>query len=800
MKDDLIEKLKTRVKFLEETQRNIIDTLNSTADWADFRPEHGRFEDRMDILKDIASRIIRLAQFKSIGIWLVDEETNSFDFVLNDPADTKAQLCSEFDHLVDDGLIALAINSEKPVFASASETQGRFMIQAIATASRIRGIFLGHLEHGQGLPDATIPLVMILCQNCASSLEALELYSLLRKKNEALIEREDRLAKVMTAINEGIWDWDITDDKLYFDDRYYTMAGYEPGEFASTFEEFAKRVHPDDFITLKKLIDDNFSGQKEVLDWVFRFLKRDGEWLWIRGRGKVVQRDRQGNPMRMVGTHTDISDRMLAEQNLLVSEERYRLLSDVTMEGIVIHKSGIVKDVNTSMTKIFGYTRDELLGRDILEVAFHPEDHVVIRENIIKDYARPYTVRGIRKNGEVFHAELEARNFQVGTDEYRVGAVRDISERIKARNELMLSHDRLKTVMNSIEAFVFIIDMDSHKVLFCNEFASRVFGDIIGKECWKVIQAQQDGPCSFCTNHELISPDGKPSGVYTWEYRNSLTGRWYDCRDRAIHWIDGRLVRMEIATDITQRKEAQEKLTEVNQELEQALAEKDKFFSIIAHDLKSPMSGLLSLSQMIAADGVSWTRDEIKEASAGLYRSSKSLFALLENLLQWARMQRGLIKFEPESRELCELVSINTGVLESVAAQKKIKIVQSVPDGLEVWADEFMINTILRNLLSNAIKFTPRGGTVNISAEKIADFVELGIHDNGMGMEEDDIAKVFSIAHKSVMPGTEGETSTGLGLILCKDFVEKHGGKIRIESRVGEGTSVLFTLPQSEGS
>ncbi|MFW6005755.1 MAG: PAS domain S-box protein, partial [Desulfonatronovibrionaceae bacterium] len=638
--EERIKKLEARLKYYQEAHREILDILNSTAEQGDFYPEHGRFTDKEDVLRDSASRIKRIAPFQYLGFWLVDESTHDFYLAHQVPEDSAVFLGQEFSRLTDQGLITLAISGEKPVFASSSRGNERLMIQVIATSSRVRGIFMGSLRYRDNLPDATIPLIMILCYSCASSLEALELYSLLRKKNQALQERENRLANVMTAINEGIWDWHLPSGKLYFDDRYYTMAGYQPGEFPSTLEEFRKRVHPDDYPKLQLAIDQHFSGEKKQLDWVFRFLKKDGNWLWTRGRGKAIQRDEQGVPLRMVGTHTDISDRMEAEQNMLDSQKRYRMLSELTMEGIIIHKQGIVRDVNKAAVRILGYSRKEILGRDIVTLAFNSEDHGLIRENIQKEHAGPYVARGIRKDGSWFYAEIEARNFRDGNEELRVGAIRDITERKKAEQALIQSHERLETVLNSIQAMVYIVDLDNHEIIFCNEYARQEFGEIVGRRCWEVIQTDQTGPCRFCNFSGLLREDGSPGQAVSREIKDQRTGKWYDCRARAIHWTDGRIVRLQIASDITQRKLDQERLNRINTQLEKALAEKDKFFSIIAHDLKSPMSGLLSLSGMMAEDSGKWTAHEMQEAGTSLHKSAKNLFALLENLLQWSRMQR----------------------------------------------------------------------------------------------------------------------------------------------------------------
>lgn len=235
-------------------------------------------------------------------------------------------------------------------------------------------------------------------------------------------------------------------------------------------------------------------------------------------------------------------------------------------------------------------------------------------------------------------------------------------------------------------------------------------------------------------------------------------------------------------------KRSEQKLKELN-------ATKDTFFSIIAHDLKNPLTIIMGFSDLLANawDKISEENrraqiKKISEASGGLYK-------LLTNLLDWARLQTGNIQFNPEEQNIKILVDETVVLLEPGAQAKNIAIRTELKEELTILVDQDMIRTVIRNLISNAIKFTPPGGTVEVLLKKSAEYIELVVADTGIGMEEEDLAKLFRIdAHYSTR-GTANEKGTGLGLILCKEFIEKHNGKIRAESEKGRGSRFIVSLP-----
>lgn len=239
-----------------------------------------------------------------------------------------------------------------------------------------------------------------------------------------------------------------------------------------------------------------------------------------------------------------------------------------------------------------------------------------------------------------------------------------------------------------------------------------------------------------------------------------------------------------------------EELVKMNHELHDLNATKDKFFSIIAHDIKNPFNAILGFSELLVENYNEWS-DEMKLEIINLVlTSSKNLYQLLENLLQWSRSQRGIIEFKPQKIELKASVQNVIDLMKGTAEAKNIKLGFTLPEnGLFVNADQQMLDTIFRNLISNALKFTNTGGKVHISAEKDDGFANIKVTDNGVGMRSDIKDKLFKIDSNHTTTGTANETGTGLGLILVREFVARHGGEIGVDSVEGEGSTFHFTLP-----
>lgn len=237
-------------------------------------------------------------------------------------------------------------------------------------------------------------------------------------------------------------------------------------------------------------------------------------------------------------------------------------------------------------------------------------------------------------------------------------------------------------------------------------------------------------------------------------------------------------------------------LRDLSEELKLINASKDKFFSILAHDLRGPMNGFLGLTEIIATESHTLSDNQIKELADSMQTSAIHISRLLDNLLEWSKVQRGYVSFNPESFSLPETVHTCIQLFSVESKKKDIKIKTQLPDSLTLYADKHMVEIILRNLISNALKFTGKGGHVHISAVQNNSSVLLSVEDTGIGMSPEIAGSVFSETGSIKRKGTAGEPSTGLGLQLCKEFVDNHSGQIDVRSEEGKGSKFSIVFPQ----
>jgi signal transduction histidine kinase len=251
-----------------------------------------------------------------------------------------------------------------------------------------------------------------------------------------------------------------------------------------------------------------------------------------------------------------------------------------------------------------------------------------------------------------------------------------------------------------------------------------------------------------------------------------------------------------ISKDITQIKNAEIKLRQARRILQEANDAKDKFFSILAHDLKNPFNSLLGLSEILVEDFDKLANYEKLNMVKRIHGTSESAYALLENLLDWSRLQRGSMHLEPESTNLKQLVDDVIALSFLQAHNKNIALHTEIKDELRVFADPNMLKTIIRNLVSNAIKFTMPGGYVKISGHSDEWSTHIKVEDNGIGMSTEACKKLFSISEKNKTYGTNDESGTGLGLIICQEFAIKNKGDIEVSSHEGRGSTFTVILPK----
>jgi len=491
--------------------------------------------------------------------------------------------------------------------------------------------------------------------------------------------------------------------------------------------------------------------------------------------------------------------------NKLISkrEERFQLLFNKTPLGYQsLDINGNFIEVNQHWLDTLGYTREEVIGKwfgDFLSPAFR---EVFQKQfSIFKAEGKIHSeFKIVHKNGKSLYIAFE------GLISYNVDGqfrqthciLQDITESKLTENKLKESEEKYRFMFANNPQPNWIYDIETLSFLEVNEAAIEHYG--YSKEEFLSMTLKNIRPA------EDVSALLEDVRLNTNSYNNA--GEWRHLKKNGelifveitSHSViySGRKARHVLIHDITDTIWAEVEILRKNEELLKVNAEKDKFFSVIAHDLRGPLSGLKGLTEAMAENSLDISPEEFHNLAVAMKNSAENIFRLLENLLEWSRMQRGLTTFVPESILLSSVIYENMNYFIEEATKKEITVSFEIPVDLFVLADKNMLESILRNLTSNAVKFTPRGGKIAVSARVDSDkLVQISIKDSGIGIKKEMIANLFRLDAESSRKGTEGEYSTGLGLIICKDFIERHGGKLTIESEVGKGSIFNFTLPNT---
>jgi len=293
----------------------------------------------------------------------------------------------------------------------------------------------------------------------------------------------------------------------------------------------------------------------------------------------------------------------------------------------------------------------------------------------------------------------------------------------------------------------------------------------------------------FYAGVPLVTPQGFPLGTLC--VIDNVPRRLEESQIEALQALANQLIKLlELRIAFIQLGESEQRLKELN-------ATKDRLFSIIGHDLRGPIGGFKSLIQLLISGYDLSNSKQLLEILKVIHKTANSTYDLLENLLEWAKSQQNEIVFNPEKIELKDLVFNIMNLFSEVILNKEINIVNEIPEDQFLVADKNMLSTVLRNLISNAIKFTPNGKSIKILVANMGENIKISVQDEGTGIREEDLPKLFNSLSPLSTYGTQGEKGSGLGLLLCKDFIERHNGIIEVNSIWGKGSTFSFTLPQA---
>jgi len=502
----------------------------------------------------------------------------------------------------------------------------------------------------------------------------------------------------------------------------------------------------------------------------------------------------------------------IREQFKMFTNNRYELIVRYDRDYKIIF-------ANKPFARFFGYKSDQLSGKNILDLFDADSDFAVnglMQPHLAESEERKFDFQNnsywvewsfssiVNNKGEVIEYQLLGH---------------DITERKRVEEALRGSKARNLAILKAIPDLVFRFSTDGslldyhlpptenlrippEKLLTNN--ISGVFSEELSGKIQELIQrAFETGDIQFFECQTIEADETyyeEIRVVATEEDEYILIIRDITERKRTEEEIKRYIEEMQFNEDIIARNsfELQElygKLTESESELKELNAKKDKFFSIISHDLRSPFTAIVGFSRILVDDFDELPPDQVKSFAQNIYESSENVLKLLENLLYWSRLQTNRIQYEPQQLILKTVVDDTLCLYKANMLEKNITLANRIPKDSVAWADKNMFDAILRNLISNALKFTRNSGSISVSGEKKGEYVELCVEDSGVGISAENMSRLFKIDEHITTQGTNREKGTGLGLILCKEFIERNGGTMRVESTVNIGTKFLFTLP-----
>jgi PAS domain S-box-containing protein len=625
-------------------------------------------------------------------------------------------------------------------------------------------------------------------------------------KNTNFIQCHEELAlfqrgpvMVFKWLNDEAWTVTSASDNVE------QILGYQAAQLVWEQKSYKELLHPDDLQRAIAEHEDFFSSMGQSCeDKTYRFVSRAGHDIWVSAHTIMIEGG-NGTIDYLVSYVIDITKRILAENALRQREEMYRTLLDNQSNAVFLHKLMTVgfdlfKEVNKCAIDLYGYTREEFQKLSPPDITIHVGvveiGGVSFRKSLLEQGQQEFETVHIKKSGERFPVQVSSNVVDLQGEKFILSTVQDITERKKAERERQLSNMRLLTVLNSIDASIHVSDMESHEILFMNENMVREFGqDFTGDSCWKVFRGE-GSPCSFCTNHLLLDHAGQPSGLQVWQGLNPLTQKFYMNYDRAIQWTDGRMVKLQIAMDITEQKS-----------MEAQLRQKFKMEAVgvraggIAHDFNNNLAiilGNIELAQIKIPQN-SGASGNLNDAKTATLRARD----LVQQILTYSRHETQTLKPLKLSMVIDETLKLLRSTIPS-----SIQIdTMLASEQIIVSADSTQVQEILINLCNNAVHAMGNEGHLQIDLDEVdiaaegeipahfgavpGQFARISIRDDGRGMETEVQERIFDPFFTTKKVG-EG---TGMGLAVVHGILESHHGFATVSSQLGEGSSFNIYLP-----
>lgn len=622
-----------------------------------------------------------------------------------------------------------------------------------------------------------------------------------RKKSEELLKvNELNYRTIFNFITEAIFIHEITDGKITeVNQAMLNMYGYESKEeiLNGNISDLSSNNKPYDQETASHYIYKANTEGKQNFEWQAK--RKDGSTFWIE---MTLQKTIIGGEFKILAVGRDITEHKKIIRTLAESEDKYRSLIQYSSDPIFsFNPDETYRFVNETFAHAFGKKPEDIIGKTPYQIFTTDEAN-----------KRLATVRQVFKTGRKSEIEVKVitdsgltkyfltmadpiiNNF--GQVIYVTCVSKDITKRKIAEEALKKSEEKFRTVVKSSLIGIHFYELTNRNQLIfkdANPAADKItgyqnsllFGQTIEEAFPNLIY--NDLPNLF----KKIARGEAEAKEFELDYMDERISCFV--KIQAFQTELNSVAVMFI--DISENKKVESLLEKQATQLQELNLTKDKFLSIIAHDLKNPFNAIIGFTDLMLNNFSQMDDETIVRGLKTIESASNHAYKLLENLLLWSKNQSGITEFNPVRMNLYTQISDSLSLVESAAINKNITIIVRIKKNIEIVADKNMTDTILRNLISNAIKFSYRGGKIKISAVEEFSKVNISVVDEGIGINQEKKDAIFTIDKKTQVLGTENEQGTGLGLILCKDFVSRHEGEIWFENNTKKGTTFTFSLP-----
>ncbi|MFP4060211.1 MAG: PAS domain S-box protein [Bacteroidales bacterium] len=587
-----------------------------------------------------------------------------------------------------------------------------------------------------------------------------------------------------------------------------------PGKFIEVNRVACERLGytREELLNMSYINIDDKDSSTDLKPIIEKIIKREPctfRQVHVSKNGKKIPVEIHAKPIQIGGKPatisivTDIRDRVASIER---QEKLLHIIESAPIGIAMVNREGALVDCNRHFEKIVGYTREVLLELSYKKLTFQEDlkQEIPLIKKLWKKEISDYRIekRYIKKNGDIKWVEVSCSLLERPgmRTEYAFAFVQDITERVNTRKKLEESEKKLKYAEKIAKIGYFEIDIKS-KTCKCSDEIYEIFG-ITPEEVLDVQSMDNFTRFIHDTDKEKVINSffrgihaAEPMQLNFRIKRKDKKTRVIQSRTEVIlHDNQEPVSVFGTIQDITDQEKARRLLQQQNRKLTGLNDTKDKLFSIISHDLKAPYNNLLGFTELLYRKIKSGDLAKIEEYAYYINTSARQGYELLQRLLEWSVTQTGKIEISKEDIFPFKIVNEEIESLKISAVKKDIIIQNELDQELTIYSDPNVFRIITRNLLSNAIKFTPAGGQIDISAVRTPDKTYIGIRDTGVGLTEQEIARLFKLK-KTDTRGTAGEKGTGLGLLICKELVEKAGGKITVESHKGLGSTFMITLP-----